>query len=186
MNIYLIGYRGTGKSSVAPILAQKLGPGWNWLDLDAELERRAGRSIAQIFQTDGETVFRDLEAEELARAAALDQMVVATGGGVIGRDTNCELLQKGWIAWLVASPPTILSRVRGDNTTSGRRPNLTTQGGLEEIEQLLAKRTPIYRRLADLEVSTECQSAEAAAEEIYRAFTADQTNSVHCGSREGD
>lgn len=170
MNIHLIGYRGTGKSTVAPLVAAALGTGWTWLDLDVELERSAGRTIAQIFADSGETAFRDLEEEILAEAVGRDQRVLATGGGVIGRKTNRQRLAKGWNVWLTATPETIHARINGDTVTAGRRPNLTV-GGLKEIQDLLAKREPIYRELADLVLPTDHASASALAARIVEAFS---------------
>ncbi|HEX4150325.1 MAG TPA: shikimate kinase, partial [Pirellulales bacterium] len=92
MNIALIGYRGTGKTAVARALADRLG--WQWLDADAELEARAGRSIAEIFAADGEEAFRNLESGVLAELGQRSRTVLATGGGVVLRDTNRELLAR--------------------------------------------------------------------------------------------
>ena len=81
MVITLIGYRGTGKSTLASPLAQRLG--WDWIDADVELERRAGRSIQSIFATDGEPEFRRLERELLAELLLRDRLVIAAGGGAV-------------------------------------------------------------------------------------------------------
>src|SRR5688500_2590703 len=81
MNLLLIGYRGTGKSTVARLVAERLN--WPWLDADVELERRAGKSIAAIFAEDGEPAFRDLESQVLAELVQADRHVLALGGGVI-------------------------------------------------------------------------------------------------------
>lgn len=169
MNIYLIGYRGTGKSTVAPLVASILGSPWTWVDLDVELERHAGRSIATIFAEEGEPAFRNLEEETLQRAATRDFQVVATGGGVIGREVNRQRLQGGWIVWLTASPEVIFRRIHSDDSTRERRPNLTV-GGLAEIESLLAQRTPHYQSLADLTLSTNETSAKELAAQIAESF----------------
>lgn len=183
MNIYLIGYRGTGKSSVAPLLAQRLGPSWSWVDLDAQLEQRAGRTIAQIFAEDGEQTFRDLESQELSIAAGCNETVVATGGGVIGREENRQLLRAGWVVWLTAAPEVIFRRVSGDTTTNSRRPNLTT-GGLEEIQELLARRTPIYQSLANLSVATDHASIEHIVEQILNHWRLERPSAVGSSSSE--
>ncbi|MFO0945073.1 MAG: shikimate kinase [Planctomycetota bacterium] len=179
MNIFLIGYRGTGKSTVAPALANRLGPPWNWLDLDADLETQAGRSIAELFATEGEAGFRDRESRVLANVARGDRQVVATGGGVVLRQENRDLLRTGWIVWLTASAETIAKRVEQDALTASRRPNLTTKGGREEIRQLLQQRVPLYQQLAHLVMDTEIASAETLAEQIaasWRARPADAGN----------
>lgn len=168
MNLVLIGYRGTGKTTVARHLGLSLG--WPWLDADVELEFRAGKSISAIFADDGEEAFRDLETEVLTDLSRMDQHVLALGGGAVLRDQNRQMISKlGKVVWLKATPTTILKRLTLDATTAGRRPNLTTAGGRTEIEQLLAMRMPIYRECAHLEVDTEGKSpAEIAAEMIDR------------------
>src|SRR5688572_30506661 len=86
MNLFLIGYRGSGKTTVARALGELLR--WPWLDADVELERRAGKSIQQIFADDGEGAFRDLESAVVADLARLDRHVLALGGGAVMRDEN--------------------------------------------------------------------------------------------------
>jgi shikimate kinase len=161
--IHLIGYRGTGKSSVAQMLALRLG--WDWVDADVELELRAGKSIAAIFAEDGEGAFRDLESAMLAELVRQDRRVLATGGGVVLRAENRDLLRAGaTVVWLKATPETLLRRLSEDWTTVSRRPNLTT-GGLGEIRDMLEKRTPLYQQCADLDVDTDGKTiAEIAAE----------------------
>ncbi len=133
--IHLIGYRGTGKSAVAQQLALRLG--WDWVDADVELELRAGKSIAAIFADDGEPGFRDLESAMLVELVRQERRVLATGGGVVLRAENRELLRSGaTVVWLKATPETILRRLTDDWTTVSRRPNLTT-GGLDEIRDML-------------------------------------------------
>jgi shikimate kinase len=165
MNLVLIGYRGTGKTTVARLLGDRLG--WSWVDADVELERRADKSIAAIFAEDGETAFRDLESLVIADLAQQDRLVLAAGGGAILRPENRDALRRsGKVVWLRAEPATIFARVSGDATTAGRRPNLTAAGGQAEIVAILTKRTPIYRQCADLEVDTENKTPGDVAEEI--------------------
>jgi shikimate kinase len=161
--IHLIGYRATGKSAVAQSLALRLA--WDWMDADVELELRAGKSIAAIFADDGEPAFRDLETAILAELVRHERCVLATGGGIVLRAENRELLRAGAIVvWLKALPETILRRLSDDWTTVSRRPNLST-GGLDEIREMLAQRTPLYHESADIEVDTEEKAiAEVAAE----------------------
>jgi shikimate kinase len=165
MNIFLVGYRGSGKTTVGAALAERLG--WPWLDADAELERRTGKTIKQIFAEQGETAFRDLESEVLAELAKLDRHIIALGGGVILRDQNRRLLAgHGKVVWLKASAEVLLVRISGDATTAERRPNLTGQGGLAEIRTLLAERTPLYAACADLTVDAESTSSAEIAQLI--------------------
>lgn len=165
MNVALIGYRGTGKTTVAQALARMLG--WAWLDADVELERRAGQTIKEIFAAGGEGAFRDLEQLVVAELTSRDHLVVAFGGGAILRPENRAAIKAGCrTAWLMATPAEILARTSADPTTAERRPNLTAAGGLAEIEQLLAVREPLYRECADCIVATDGRSPESIAEEI--------------------
>lgn len=155
--IYLIGPRGSGKSTLARLLADRLG--WAWLDADAELERRAGRSIRDIFATDGEATFRDLESAVLVELATRDRHVLATGGGIILRPENRDLLKRsGWIVWLTADVTTLCQRLEGDASTAARRPALTAAGSAsstEEMAAVLRQREPLYRACADFTVLTD-------------------------------
>ena len=169
MNIFLIGYRGSGKTTVARALAGRLG--WNWLDADAELERRAGKSIREIFAESGEQAFRDLESAVVADLAGLDRHILALGGGAVMRPENRQALAgRGKVVWLRAAAETLAARIAADPTTAARRPNLTGQGGLDEIRQLLAEREPIYQAWADLAVDAAGESPENMAQQIAAAF----------------
>src|SRR5215475_13362099 len=132
--IFLIGYRGTGKTSVARELAAKLGV--SWIDADALLEERAGKTIREIFDSEGEASFRDRESAVLQELATFDG-VVATGGGVVLRPENQEILKRSKVVWLTAPANVIWRRLQADTSTADRRPNLA-QGGLAEVESLLA------------------------------------------------
>ena len=154
MVITLIGYRGTGKSKLAGPLAVRLG--WDWIDADVELERRAGRSIQEIFATDGEPEFRRLERDLLAELLQRDRLVVAAGGGaILNEATRADMRRAGPVVWLQASAATIERRLATDPTTGQRRPNLTSTGGRTEIEWLLATREPLYRECATIVLDTE-------------------------------
>lgn len=162
--IFLIGYRGTGKSTVARELAEVLG--YDWVDSDDIIEERAGKSIAAIFADNGEPAFRDLEAAVVGELARRRRTVIALGGGVVLRDANRTAIRAaGPVVWLNASVDTILERIAADSTTAERRPQLTSAGGRDEVELLLAVRTPHYRECATLVVDTEGKpTAELAAE----------------------
>jgi shikimate kinase len=165
----LIGYRGTGKTTVAQHLAERLG--WDWVDADVEIERQAGRSIATIFAESGETAFRDLESDVVASLCQRQQVVLALGGGAVLREANQKMLARCRpVVWLQASAPVLAARLAGDPTTAQRRPNLTNRGGLHEIEQMLALREPIYRSVATLVVDTEGKDPVEIAEEILAAL----------------
>lgn len=166
MNIALIGYRGTGKSTVARHLALRLGR--EWIDADVEVEWRAGKSIAAIFADDGEGAFRDLEASVLTDLLNRDRIVLAAGGGAVLREpTRLRLKARARVVWLRAEPATILDRTTADVTTGARRPGLTTLGGEREVVTLLAERTPLYRQCADFDIQTDHQSPAEIAAEIH-------------------
>lgn len=166
MNIFLIGYRATGKTTVAKLLAERLG--WSSVDADDEIEQLAGKTIAEIFADEGEPTFRDLETTVIANLAQREQAVVALGGGGVMRGENREqLVGRGKIVWLVASPEAIWARIGQDTTTAARRPALTSSAGFEEITNLLQQRTPIYRACADFEIDTENKTPKQIADEVF-------------------
>jgi shikimate kinase len=165
MALVLIGYRGTGKSTIARLLALRLG--WDWVDADVEVELRAGRSIAAIFAEQGEAAFRDLESQVLRELLARQHTVIAAGGGAVLKSENRQALQAAQcVVWLRAAPETILRRLAADPTTASRRPSLTGAGGLDEIETLLAQRTPLYEQCACVILDTDELTPQAAADEI--------------------
>ncbi|HEX3152830.1 MAG TPA: shikimate kinase [Gemmataceae bacterium] len=166
--LFLIGYRGSGKTTVGSIVAARLG--WSFLDADTVLEGRYAQSIREIFAAEGEAGFRDKESAVLADLCTRTDTVIATGGGIILRKANRELLNRhGFVAWLTAEPATLLERIEADPTTAERRPALSV-GGRAEIEQLLAVREPLYRECADVIVSVESLSPEQAADAILAAW----------------
>ena len=166
--VFLVGYRCTGKTTVGRLLAARLN--WAFADADDLIEHTAGRSIKQIFASDGEPAFRDLEAQALAALCARENCVIATGGGAVLRESNRELLKtRGFVAWLTASPETVLARLQTDPTTGDRRPNLTAAGGEEEVRALIAFREPLYREVADFAVATDALPPEGVADAIFAA-----------------
>lgn len=165
MIITLIGYRGTGKTTVAPLLAARCRCAA--IDADEELEWAGGRTIAEIFATDGEPEFRRLERETIVGLLKRDDTVLSVGGGaILNADTRRDLQAAGPVIWLKATPETIAARIAADPVTAARRPNLTSSGGIEEIRQLLAVREPLYRATAALAVQTDGKSADEIVAEI--------------------
>lgn len=162
MNIVLMGYRGTGKSTVGKVLAAKLG--WPLVSTDAEIVRRAGRSVPEIVAQHGWEYFRDLESTVCRELSAQDRLIIDTGGGAILRQENVACLKKnGMLFWLTASVATIASRIGRDT----QRPSLTgTKSFIEEIEEVLAVRTPKYREAADHVVPTDGCSINQIVETI--------------------
>ncbi|HET6574898.1 MAG TPA: shikimate kinase [Fimbriiglobus sp.] len=175
--LFLVGYRGTGKSTVGPLLATVLR--WQFLDADDRIEAAAGKSIADIFAAEGEAGFRDWESAVLAELCRQDRRVIATGGGVVLRPANRELLSTaGYVAWLTASPKAVWQRMQSDPTTAARRPNLTT-GGHAEVANLMAARESLYRQTAHGTFPTEGRSPGDVAAAILAAWeaTADPSSS---------
>jgi shikimate dehydrogenase len=162
--VYLIGYRGTGKTSTARHLAEKLE--WSWLDADEFLQAKHGRSIRQIFAEEVEKGFRDKEASLLRELSDYTEHVIATGGGVILRDENRALLKQGIVVWLQAPAEILWQRLQQDKATEEKRPDLA-QGGLAEIEELLRLRAPLYEECHDFAVNTATQSPQQVADVIY-------------------
>jgi shikimate kinase len=165
MVVTLIGYRGSGKSTVAPPLAARLG--WEWADADALVEAAAKCSIREIFATEGEPAFRQRERQAISELLARDRLVLAAGGGaVLNADTRRDLRAAGPVVWLRAGIETLAERIVGDPTTAGRRPNLAG-GGIDEISRLLALREPLYRECATLIVDTDGLVASEIVERIF-------------------
>jgi shikimate kinase len=148
-NVVLIGFMGTGKSSVGRRVADSLG--FSFVDTDQIVTDLAGKSIPAIFAEEGEAAFRDWESEALRRCAGSDRQVIATGGGIVTQPRNHELLrQAGYVIWLKASPEIVLRRVARNHD----RPLLQTADPLATIRELLDSRLPLYRACAQEEVNT--------------------------------
>lgn len=166
--IFLTGFSGTGKSTVAELVAKQLG--WTALDTDAIITERAGKSPAEILTSDGEERFRDLEREAIAEAASRENVIIATGGGaVVAKENRRAMADGGLIVCLEATPGTLLDRMGGEAAKG--RPMLASDNPLDRIISLKAERQRYYA-LADHIVSTEGQSAKdiaAAVAEIARA-----------------
>jgi len=166
MNIVLIGYRGTGKSSVARMLATRLA--WPLISTDAEIVTVAGLSIPEIVQQQGWESFRDMESTVCKRVGALDHTIIDTGGGAILRQENVDALrQHGRVFWLTATVPTIMARI----THSKNRPSLTqAKDPVAEVEEVLAVRLPLYQAACDQIISTDNRTLKDIADEIHGAL----------------
>ncbi len=164
-NIYLIGYRASGKSTVGRILASKLG--WPFLDMDEELERRLGASISEVVKTHGWEAFRGWERELLEEIAKRRGIVVATGGGVILDPRNVTALRvSGIVVLLWVEAEEIVRRLSLDPQEDKRPP---LKGGLlEEVREVLEERRPKYIAAAHLVVEATSSSPQEVAEEVLR------------------
>jgi shikimate kinase len=166
MILVLIGYRGTGKSLVGRLLSRRLN--MPCIAMDEEIEQQAGMTIPEIVEKHGWQRFRDLESEMARELMAGDDVIIDTGGGVIERPENIEVLQKNaCVVWLKASVKTIVSRI----SSGTHRPSLT--GGktfTDEVAEVLARRTPIYQKAAQYEVDTDDLTPEEIADRVLEAW----------------
>ena len=159
-NIFLIGFMGSGKSTIARMLAKETKK--QLIEMDETIEEEAGCSINQIFEEHGEAHFRDLESQLVTRIADQGGMVVSCGGGVVLREENILIMRKnGSIIYLAATPETIYKRVRH----STNRPLLNGNMNVEYITQLMEKRLPVYEKAADIVIDVnEKEKKEIVAE----------------------
>jgi shikimate kinase len=166
VNLVLVGYRGTGKSAVARRLAALLG--MRVVSLDEELVRRAGASIPDLVAAHGWPHFRDLEEALCREFGAADGLIIDCGGGVVEREANFGSLRAGGrVFWLRATPTTIAARIGGDTS----RPSLTGRKTfIEEIEEVLDRRRPLYERMAHDHIDTDGRSPDELAHAIARRF----------------
>ncbi len=170
MNIFLIGNRGSGKTTVGRRLGELLH--WAAVDADIELEQRAGKSIKDIFAASGEATFRELETRVITDLASRNEHVISLGGGAILSDANRKAIKgRGPVVWLQASPETLFARINADPATDERRPNLTAQGGVEEIRTLLTERTPKYKACSHLAVDVNRLDPDEIARQILASLT---------------
>lgn len=154
---------GSGKSTVGPLLARRLG--WRFVDVDDVIEAEAGCKIAEIFSRQGEAVFRDREQETIARLAAEDRLVLALGGGAIEREQTRALLlgeESTLLVHLEVQLATTLARCRG---TEGARPVFADEANLARRYE---RRLPLYRT-AHVSIVADTQSPEEVVEAILRA-----------------
>jgi shikimate kinase len=168
MNLILIGYRGTGKSVVGRIVAQRLK--MSYVGMDARIVERAGISIPEIVERQGWPGFRDLESELAAELAHQDNLVIDTGGGVIERSENIAALKvSGRIVWLTASVETIVARIQDDT----QRPALVAgKTFTEEVAEVLDARTSKYKNASQYQIATDDLTPEQVADEIIEIWRA--------------
>jgi len=165
MNLVLIGYRCVGKTVVGRRLAERLQR--RFVDTDDLLEERLGIPINDIVKSHGWEKFRAMEKKIIEEISDRDQLVIAPGGGaVLEPDNVAALRRKGLMIWLKADQETILRRMERDSRTLARRPTLTGKGVLEELEEVMACRQPIYQKAAEVELDTSNLDVETVAERI--------------------
>lgn len=160
-NIYLIGFMGAGKSTVARALSEKTGE--RVIEMDDEIASRAGMSIPEIFETKGEAAFRAMESALLKETAAGGPAIVSCGGGLIKSEENIACMQAaGCVVCLRVRPETVLARTANDSS----RPLLAGKKDVSSIAAMIAERTPLYEKAGEIVVDVDGQTPEAIAERI--------------------
>lgn len=167
LNLYLIGYRCTGKSSVGRSLAEKLSR--SFVDTDALVVAIQRMSIEEIVNTHGWEGFRQMEHLIIKNICSAGGTIVATGGGIVLNDDNVILMQKsGKVIWLRARLETIKARMLQDKDSRAFRPALTLTDSISEIEKTLDSREPLYRNAMDFFVDTDDHDIRAVTEIILK------------------
>jgi len=170
-SIALIGFMGTGKTAVGKALAEKLGK--KFVELDALIEQKAGKTIPEIFKQDGEIAFRELEIEVTKDVARGKNQVIACGGGVVLNKINIDRLRnESIIVYLTASPKVLLKRVSGGRI---ERPLLGVSNQALTIQELLAFRKPFYERAADIKVDTSKPDIDSVVKQIINKLKEDES-----------
>lgn len=173
--ILLLGYRGSGKSTVGRLVAEQRGV--EFVDTDVLVQTRAGRSIRDIFEQQGEPAFRDFEAgvlEDVLRWTG--DRVIATGGGIVLRESNRELLvRSGACRFYLKAPAEVLfERINADASSATSRPALTKLGGsVDEVRQLLAQREPLYDAVKTHTIDVSTMTPDRVAKVILAELGAD-------------
>jgi shikimate kinase len=154
MNLFLIGYRCTGKTTIGKSIAMTMD--WSLVDSDILVTKEYGKSIKDIIDTEGWEAFRRMERSTLKQICTKDRQVVATGGGVVLDKANIKAMKtSGMVIWLGATAETIQKRMLQDKNTGNFRPALTDKGRMEEIEDMLLKRNPYYESASDFSIQTD-------------------------------
>lgn len=162
MNIVLIGYRGTGKSAVGKLLAQRTK--WPLVSTDIEIVKKAGLPVPEIIRKRSWDYFRNVESQICEQAGKKDRTIIDTGGGAILRKDNVEALRRrGRVFWLTAEVSTIMERLK----EASDRPSLTgDRSYLEEVEEVLNERVPLYKAACDYVIPTDGRTIDEIADDI--------------------
>ena len=170
-NIALTGFMGVGKTAVGKALAKKLDK--RFVELDSLIEQKAGKSIPDIFQQDGEVAFRELEIEVTKEVSREKNLVIACGGGIVLNKINIDRLRKeSIIVYLTASPRVILKRASSEER---QRPLLEVENPTLTIQELLRFRKPFYERAADIKIDTSKLDINVVVEQIIDRLKEDES-----------
>ena len=154
MNLFLTGYRCSGKTTIGKSIASTID--WFFVDSDVLVIKESGKSIQDIIDTEGWDAFRRMERSALKQICENDRQVVATGGGVVLDEANIKAMQaSGMVIWLDAGAETIQKRMLQDKSTENFRPALTDKGRMAEIEHMLLQRRPYYESTSDFTIQTD-------------------------------
>lgn len=149
MNLYLIGFMGSGKSSMARLLAKEID--WKLMEMDETIEEECGKLISEIFLNEGEEYFRELESDLLNRIASDRHYLVSCGGGVPLREENIRRMKSsGTVVWLQASAEETFKRIGG-----GKKRPLLKDKGIKQIEEMMQARKAAYEAAADIAILTD-------------------------------
>jgi shikimate kinase len=165
MNIILIGYRCTGKTSVGKRISERLHI--PFYDADELIQEHTGKTIKEIVDEGGWEAFRKEEKAVIIGLSSSEDAVISVGGGAVMDPENRETLKRsGLFLWLTADVGTIVERMKNDRTGDEQRPPLSSDGLEREISEVLEQRTPIYRQLADFTIDTSGKEIDAIANEV--------------------
>jgi shikimate kinase len=154
MNIFLIGYRGSGKTSVGSYLSDIIG--WPYVDTDFLLVKELGMNISEIVDKKGWDFFRKKETNVLKKLCKNDKQIVATGGGIVlNQENRVNMKKSGKVVWLKANFTTVKKRIRIDSKTKDFRPSLTSKEHDKEIKETLLLRKPLYEKAMDFSIDTD-------------------------------
>jgi shikimate kinase len=177
VNLYLIGMMGCGKTTIGQLLAQKLG--YYFFDTDDLIVKASGQSISDIFEKEGEEVFRELETQVLSEVSAYKNLVIATGGGIVIRPKNWSYLHHGVILWLDVPIVELYHRLKEDNT----RPLLQDPDPLEKLKTIWQAREALYKqadvRLTINQGETPEMIAQSAIAEIEKILKPKEKGNEH-------
>lgn len=168
-NIVLIGFMGTGKSTISEYMKKEFS--MEVIEMDAVIEERQGMSISKIFETYGEEYFRDLETSLLIELQSRKNLIISCGGGVPMKERNvAEMKKNGKVVLLTATPETILKRVKNNHD----RPLLEGKKNVEDIAALMEKRREKYEAAADIQVATDNRNEQQICEEMVKKLRASE------------
>ncbi|MBY9018152.1 MAG: shikimate kinase [Candidatus Lokiarchaeota archaeon] len=166
-SVALIGFMGTGKTTIGKLLVKKLGGEYQFIEMDQLIEQMAGKSIPEIFIQDGEVTFREIEIKVCQKVSTLEKVVISCGGGTVLNKKNVENLKKNCTIILLESTiETILNRILKDGIQE--RPVIDKEDPIKEIKNLFYLRKPIYQSVADIIIDTENKDKVVVINEIIQ------------------